>query len=240
MGNRRQPRTPAAFKVTVSGVDSAGNPFVQTAYARDVSSAGARLDGLALLQSPGQKVDVEHRGKSAKFLVVWVGDPGRREQGQVGIRSLDPAQNIWKMDLPRSAEDKYRGAPADIQPSQSPVPAQAAAVPATSQTRERRRRPRYRCAEVTVEFCAPGATVGMSGKLTDIGITGCYIEILVPCLAGTTLEVVLRHRETVLRLPARVVTVHPGMGMGLEFDPITGQRSAVLASLIEGLRVRKS
>jgi hypothetical protein len=240
MGNRRQPRTPAALKVTVSGVDSSGNPFIQTAYARDVSSAGARLDGLALLQSPGQKVDVEHRGKSAKFLVVWVGEPGRGEQGQVGIRSLDPAQNIWKMDLPRSAEDKYRGAPADMPLPQPPVSAQAAAAPATSQTRERRTRPRYRCAEVNVEFCAPGATVGMSGKLTDIGLTGCYIEILVPCLAGTTLELVLRHGESVLRLPARVVTVHPGMGMGLEFDPLTGQRSAVLAALIEALRVKKS
>ena len=238
MGNRRQPRTPATLKVTVSGVDTSGNPFVQTAYARDVSSAGARLDGLALLQSPGQKIDVEHRGKSAKFLVVWVGDPGRRGQGQVGIRSLDPAQNIWKMDLPRTAEDKYRGAPADMRPAPPPVPAQAAAAQATSQTGERRKRPRYRCAEVNVEFCAPGATVGMSGKLTDIGLTGCYIEILVPCLAGTTLEVVLRHGETVVRLPARVVTVHPGMGMGLEFDPIADQRSAVLASLIEALRVR--
>lgn len=239
MGNRRQPRTPAALKVTVSGVDTSGNPFVQTAYARDVSTAGARLDGLALLQSPGQKIDVEHRGKSAKFLVVWVGDPGRREQGQVGIRSLDPAQDIWKMDLPRTAEDKYRGATADMRPAPPPVSAQATAAQATSRTRERRKRPRYRCAEVNVEFCAPGATVGMSGKLTDIGLTGCYIEILVPCLAGTTLEVVLRHEETTLRLPARVVTVHPGMGMGLEFDPITGQRSAILASLIEALRVRK-
>lgn len=240
MGNRRQPRAPVGLKVTVSGADDEGNRFVQTAYARNVSSAGARLDGVALLNSPGQKIDVEHRGKSGRFVVVWVGEPGRREQGQVGIRSLDPAQNIWKMDLPRTGEDAYRGSPADLQLLQPPVPAQADAVQPTSPTRERRKRPRYRCAEVNVEFCAPGTSVGMSARLSDIGLTGCYIEVLVPCLSGTVLEVVLRHQGIELRLLGRVVTVHPGMGMGIEFDRITGQDSAVLASLIEAIRARKS
>lgn len=238
MGKRRQPRIPAGLKVTVSGVDGEGNPFVQTAYARDVSSAGARLDGLALLQTPGQTVEVEHRGKSAKFVVVWVGEPGRSEQGQVGIRSQNPSQNIWKLDLPRTGLDKYQGGAAELQPSPTPSPAQPAVAQTTPQTQERRRRPRYRCVEMPVEFCTPGATVGMSGRLTDIGLTGCYIEVMVPCLQGTALEVVLRHQGILLRVRGRVVTVHPGMGMGLEFEQVTGQQSAALVSLIEALQVR--
>jgi len=240
MGNRRQPRTRVGLEVTVSGVDAEGNAFVQTAYARDVSSSGARLDGLALLKSSGQTVERGYRGRSAKFLVVWVGDPGRQEQGQVGIRSLDPDQNIWKIDLPRKGSDNYRGAQEDPQPSASPVPAQAAAAQPTSQRRERRERPRYRCAEVKVEFCSPGATVGMSGKLADISLTGCYIEVMTPCLQGTALEVVLRYQGPVIRLPGRVVAVHPGMGMGIEFDRSAGQNSTLLASLIEAIGVREA
>lgn len=240
MGNRRQPRTRVGLKVTVSGVDSDGNRFVQTAYARDLSCDGARLDGLALLKAPGQTLTVEHRGRSAEFLVVWVGEPGREEQGQVGIRSLGPGHNIWKVEMPRTGEDKYRGAASQPRPGATPAPAPPAPASATRQSKERRKRPRYRCSEISVEFCAPGSTVGMSGKLADIALTGCYIEVLVPCLQGTAVEVVLRHQAIVLRLPSRVVTAHPGMGMGLEFNGMGTKNSAALAALIEAVRIKQS
>lgn len=239
MGNRRQPRAPVGLKVTVSGLDAEGNHFIQTAYARDVSSSGARLDGLALFKSPGQTLEVECAGRSAKFLVVWIGEPGRQEQGQVGIRSLDPNQNIWKMDLPRSGTDNYHGAQRNLPPSPPPVPAQAAVPRSTPQPGERRKRPRFAGIGITVEFCAPGATVGVAGKLADVSLTGCYIEVLTPCLQGTTLEVVLRHPGSVIRLPGRVVTVHPGMGMGIEFGQIAGQNSVSLAALIEAIGAKK-
>jgi hypothetical protein len=235
MGKRGQPRTPVALKVKVSGVDAEGNPFVQTAYARDVSSAGARLDGLGLLKSSRPTVEVEYRGKSAKFLVVWIGDPGRHEQGQAGIRSLEPNQNIWRIDLPRSGADTYRGRQETVQQSASPAPPQAATPRPAPQAGERRRRPRYPGANIGVEFCTPGAKVGMSGKLADISLAGCYIEVLTPCLLGTALEVVFQHQEAVIRLPGRVVTVHPGMGMGIEFERTAERNAMALAALIEAI-----
>lgn len=240
MGNRRQPRIVMRFMVTVSGVDAEGNPFVQTAYARDVSSTGARLDGLDLLKSSGQTVNVEYKGRSAKFQVVWVGEPGREEHGHVGIRSLEPNQDIWQMNLPRRGTDNYKDR---VQPDlQESVP--AAAAPPTAgavgaQRGERRKRPRYPCVGVNVEFCAPGASVGMFGRLSDISLAGCYIEVLTPCLQGTALDVVLRHQRSDVRLPGRVVTVHPGMGMGIEFDQTAAQNSAGLAGLLGALVGRR-
>jgi hypothetical protein len=240
MGNRRQPRISLRLMVTVSGVDAEGNPFVQTAYARDVSSAGARLEGLDLLKSSGQTVNVEYKGRSAKFQVVWFGDPGRQEQGHVGIRSLEPNRDIWQRELPRTGADNYRAPHSDIEESSQAAPAAAAAQPAKTPTGERRKRPRYPCVGLNVEFCAPGATVGMSGRLSDISLAGCYIEVLTPCLQGTALDVVLRHQGSDIRLPGRVVTVHPGMGMGIEFDQTAAQNSPGLAGLLGALvsRVR--
>jgi PilZ domain len=239
MGNRRQPRIPLRLRVTVSGVDKEGNPFVQTAYARDVSSAGARLDGLDLLKSSGQTVNVEYNGRSEKFQVVWVGEPGRHEQGHVGIRSLEPNRDFWQREFPRTGADNYRAPHAGIEESSPVAPASAAAQPAKTQSGERRRRPRQPGVGVNVEFCAPGASVGMSGRLSDISLAGCYIEVLTPCLQGTALDVVLRHQGSDIRLPGRVVTVHPGMGMGIEFDQTAAQSSTRLAGLVGALGDRK-
>jgi hypothetical protein len=225
--------------VTVSGVDAEGNPFAQTAYARDVSSAGARLDGLDLLNSSGQTVNVEYNGRSAKFQVVWVGEPGRHEQGHVGIRSLEPNRDIWQRELPSTGADNYL-APHSVTEESSPAaPAPTATQPAETRSGERRRRRRYPGVGLNVEFCAPGAGVGMSGRLSDISMTGCYIEVLTPCLRGTALDVVLRHQGSDIRLPGRVVTVHPGMGMGIEFDQ-SAANSPGLAGLLEALVGRKT
>jgi len=225
--------------VTVSGVDAEDNPFVQTAYAHDVSSAGARLEGLDLLKASGQKVNVEYKGRSAEFQVVWVGDPGRQEQGHVGLRSLEPNRDIWQRDLPRSGADNYRAPHSDMEESQHAAPASAAAQPAKTQISERRRRARYPGVGLNVEFCAPGASVGMSGRLSDISLAGCYIEVLTPCLQGTALDVVLRHQGFDIRLPGRVVAVHQGMGMGIEFDQTAAQNSPGLAGLLGALVGRR-
>jgi hypothetical protein len=225
--------------VTVSGVDAQGNPFVQTAYARDVSSAGARLDGLDLVKSSGQTVNVEYNGRSAKFQVMWVGDAGRPEQGHVGIRSLEPNRDIWQRELPRTAADNYRAPHSAIEESSPVAPVPTATQAAEIRSDERRRRRRYPGVGLNVEFCAPGASVGMSGRLSDISLAGCYIEVLTPCLQGTALDVVLRHQGSDIRLPGRVVTVHPGMGMGIEFDQ-TAANSPGLAGLIETLVGRKN
>src|SRR5215467_3823888 len=113
MGNRFEPRAPVRLPIVVSGTDADGNPFNQTAYACDVSRRGARVDGIGCLRGPGETVQVEHRGRTAKFFVVWVGLPGTQEDAQIGIRKLDRNKDIWGLNLPQPQTDEFVQAETD-------------------------------------------------------------------------------------------------------------------------------
>ncbi len=106
MVQRRAPRSKFRLRVEVSGLDSGQNSFVQTAYAHDVSRWGARLEGIYCLRGSGVTIDVKHKGRTAKFLVIWMGQPGTREDGHVGLRNLQPEKNIWRLDLAQSTDEE--------------------------------------------------------------------------------------------------------------------------------------
>jgi CheY-like chemotaxis protein len=62
----------------------------QTTHFIDVSHRGARVGGVALqLQlKPGEVVNLVSDGCDARFLVIWVGEPGTPQEGQIGLQSL--------------------------------------------------------------------------------------------------------------------------------------------------------
>jgi hypothetical protein len=99
---RRKPRVAKTIKVRVRGTDSAGRSFTQTAFTVDLSQDGARLDGVGLLTSPGQTVQVRRLWRNAKYRVVWVGQIGTAESNQVGLFALESGKNIWNLKLPAS------------------------------------------------------------------------------------------------------------------------------------------
>src|SRR5437667_342177 len=55
---RKKPRVTKSFRVVVQGKDAHGRAFKQTAFTVDVSKEGARLDGVGLLTSSGQTLQV--------------------------------------------------------------------------------------------------------------------------------------------------------------------------------------
>jgi len=55
------------------------------------------------------------------------------------------------------------------------------------------------------------------GNLSDISLTGCYVEAVSTLPAGTELLFVIRVRDTVIRGRAQVKTSHHAVGMGLIF-----------------------
>jgi len=97
---RRDRRVPASVPIRVRGVDSEGHQFTQSAQAIDVSRHGARLDGIGYVTRPGETIEVKRRWQSARFRVVWVGDPGTAEAGQAGVYALQPEKNPWGIDIP--------------------------------------------------------------------------------------------------------------------------------------------
>jgi len=201
----------------VCGKDSQGNAFVQTAYARDTSFYGARVDGVECLKGPGDIIQIKYKRKTTKFRVMWMGQPGSKEHGHIGLRSLEPRKNIWGIE-PVPVASK---APpfSDALPSAA---AGAAGPPNCSSEKpvrsspERRRYTRHRCLG-TVEFRIAGNCTVMSGKLTDISLGGCYVQALGTCLPGTPLELALEACKQRIHVDGRVAVANSSKGMGIEF-----------------------
>lgn len=96
MGHRREERIPLRLPATVWGTDGVGRPFVERAHTVDISSMGARLEGLTRSVSPGMVLGVQHGAAAARFRVLWVGEPGSTRAGQVGIRCVEVGKYVKK------------------------------------------------------------------------------------------------------------------------------------------------
>src|SRR6266699_1724195 len=88
--NRREVRIPKKIQVKVRGLDRNGHPFVQTAIAVDISRQGARLEGIGYLTWPGETIQAKRHLRTARFRVIWIGEPGTPQAGQAGIFALEP------------------------------------------------------------------------------------------------------------------------------------------------------
>lgn len=106
---RRKPRFTKMFRVKVQGTDANGRKFAQTAFTVDLSQDGARLDGVGMLTSPGQTVEIRRLWRKAKYRVVWVGQIGTAESNQVGLFSLESGKNIWNLRLPTTEPSSPSG-----------------------------------------------------------------------------------------------------------------------------------
>ena len=84
---RREPRLAVSLPVQVAESDSE-NSFSQTTLLIDVSHRGARLDGVAQQLKAGEVVHLVSDGCDARFRVIWVGDPGTSQEGQIGLQRL--------------------------------------------------------------------------------------------------------------------------------------------------------
>ena len=103
--SRKQKRLPKTLRVTVKGTDSRGHPFKQSSYTINLSQAGARLDGIGFLTSPGQTIEVRRLWRKKKYRVVWIGHVGSIEANQVGAVGLQNEKDIWRVELPEGEPD---------------------------------------------------------------------------------------------------------------------------------------
>lgn len=86
-------------------MDADGRLFGVDAHTVDITPVGACIEGpLAFLQR-GAVIGVRCGRSHARFRVVWVGQPGSKCQGQIGIRCIEPGKYIWGIALERKMED---------------------------------------------------------------------------------------------------------------------------------------
>jgi CheY-like chemotaxis protein len=86
---RREPRIPVSLPVEVEVWDEDHQePIHQTTSMIDVSHHGARLGGIALDLKAGDVVHLVSAGVEARFRVIWVGEVGTPQEGQIGLENL--------------------------------------------------------------------------------------------------------------------------------------------------------
>jgi PilZ domain len=227
--------------VKVFGSDTEGNSFHQTAYAWDVSRWGARVEGIQCLRKPGQLVDIQYNGQIGSFIVVWMGKPGSKEHGHVGLKNLVPERNIFGVSGTATCPDSY-ASPEKLHYMQAMAAEEisnAFDVSVAPKAKQNRRQyTRHHCVG-TVEFRVPGSKTSMSGTLTDLSLGGCYIKAPATCPKGTILELVLEVGKTRVHAQGRVAVVNPTTGMGIEFT--SAERTIrCLPAVINTIRIQKN
>lgn len=95
----KEPRLLKQLRVRVRGTDRNGSRFVQTAETVNISRHGARLYGVGYLTQPGGTLEVTRGWRSARFRVVWTGQPGTCEANHVGVCALEPQKNLWGKEV---------------------------------------------------------------------------------------------------------------------------------------------
>jgi CheY-like chemotaxis protein len=86
---RWEPRLSVSQPIEVWGQDYQESP-PQTTSLIDVSHRGARVGGVAFHPRIGEVVHLVSEGVDARFRVIWVGELGTPQEGQIGLQSLKP------------------------------------------------------------------------------------------------------------------------------------------------------
>jgi hypothetical protein len=111
----------------------------------------------------------------------------------------------------------------------APVPVEAE----TGSVRERRRAVRYPFT-AAAEIVDLRSQTRVSGRSSDLGLGGCYIDILSPLGVGTAVRVRLEREQHVFEAMATVTYAQVSMGMGLSFTEVKPEHQAVLRAWVAG------
>jgi hypothetical protein len=86
---RWEPRLSVSQPIEVWGQDHQES-VTQTTSLIDLSHRGARVGGVAFHPKAGEVVHLVSDGVDARFRVIWVGELGTPQEGQIGLQSLKP------------------------------------------------------------------------------------------------------------------------------------------------------
>jgi hypothetical protein len=213
MSRRREPRVEVNFEVKVWGMDRHGKPFMQHAHTLDITRSGARLAGIECVQL-GEIIGIQSGGQKARFKVVWMGRENTPKAGQIGVHCVEPEKSIFlnqsMAPAPRGGFLQPLAAETCMEPSRTarPVRKDSAAL--------RRKHPRYPCTGgVEIRQSENGPPTW--GNLSDISLTGCYVETVSTLPQGSMPTFHLRTHNLEVKGRAVVKTSHHGVGMGIAF-----------------------
>jgi len=201
MGKRKTSRTKMVLPLRIWGTDAGGRPFVQLAHTLDVGTTGARLAGFRKPVTPGDILGVQYKLHKSQFRVAWVGRPGTSREDQVGIEYLGNDRKIFGLEVPSEPlEDDYV-APRDEE---------------LEKHQKQRMHVRYPVNGGAEVWMADGQR-GTAGRLVDVSLSGCYMQISSPLPLHVRCRLLLKVGQMESQMHGVVRTCHPNVGMGVEF-----------------------
>lgn len=70
-----------------------------------------------------------------------------------------------------------------------------------------------------------------STRTTDVGIGGCFVDVVLPLPAGSRVRVTLNHGPLHFQTEGQVVYSQPALGMGIAFDELNSEQRLSLMQL---------
>jgi diguanylate cyclase (GGDEF)-like protein len=107
-GMRLEQRLSVVFPVRVWGMDVNGGLFEHEARTVDITTTGARLEGITRPLQKGCIVGIQHANSKARYRVAWIGADGTVVQNQIGLQLVDSGKLIWGQVIPRNFGDDFR------------------------------------------------------------------------------------------------------------------------------------
>jgi c-di-GMP-binding flagellar brake protein YcgR len=246
MGRRNYKRFQVEVPVTVSGLDTAGNPFSQSATTVEISARGVRLREISCLSGRrGEPVHVKYKGHTALYRVAWMGNDGTTSQGLVGLESVEHEECVFAERLPIDFAcgfdprmDNYVvrevDEPALAVDAFAVSPEIAARCKADRRTEERRHNARFSCTG-TARIREQGQELAINARLNEISLGGCYIEIMAPLRMGACVRLEMRVNQRNISVEGVVRNSLSNFGMGVEFMKISPAEAQKLQRVVAEL-----
>lgn len=103
---RHETRTQANFAVSIWGVDTKGERFLQEVRVRDISLSGALLYGIEAELRSGDLIGVLYLNRKARYRVVWVRYDDGGDKVQAAIHLVQPDVCPWREMLEQAANEQ--------------------------------------------------------------------------------------------------------------------------------------
>ena len=100
---------------------------------------------------------------------------------------------------------------------------------------ERRSVPRYALI-AQAEIVEPASGTSIAGRLSEISLKGCYVDLLNTLPVQTVVEIRVTRDQGKFTSPGRIIYAQEGMGMGIAFADMTADQLKILQAWIEELR----
>jgi hypothetical protein len=210
-------------------MDLYGKPFVQHARTVNASSVGARLIGIDCVRE-GEVISLQHENQKARCKVVWVGRDAAKSR-QIGIQVVEPDKKLFgaKLKSPAIQTTQYTSGFSGF--AGTAQAAQQARRPMPEPTGTRRSQQRFHCTG-GVEMRRNEGAPPVFGNLSDLSLTGCYVETVSTLPVGSEILFMLRVRESVVRGRAQDKTSHHAVGLGLVFTQLGKDDQAKLEYIL--------